>query len=97
MRYCYSQWLPSHIQRIRAHGIIIINCPFSECKGIALHDICLLLSFLGVSCEPGEVVFGCVLDWDFDKKLVLVSLNPELVGKRKDVETHKEKQKKVDS
>ncbi|KAL9983734.1 hypothetical protein ACROYT_G005955 [Oculina patagonica] len=51
----------------------------------------------GVSCEPGEVVFGCVLDWDFDKKLLLVSLNPELVAERKAVDTHKGKQKKVKS
>ena len=41
------------------------------------------------------MVFGCVLDWDFNKKLVLVSLNPELVAERKAVETHKGKQKKV--
>ena len=93
---CLVGRLRSHLQCIRAHGITV-NCPFSECKGVALHDICLLLSLLGVSCEPGEVVFGCVLDWDFDKKLVLVSLNPELVGKRKAVENHPEKQKKVDS
>nr|XP_058962333.1 protein RRP5 homolog [Pocillopora verrucosa] len=49
----------------------------------------------GVSCEPGEVVFGCVLDWDFDKKCVIVSLNPELVAERKAVETQKEKQKRL--
>lgn len=56
---------------------------------------CFLL-FKGVSCEPGEVVFGCVLDWDFDKKFVLVSLNSELVAERKAVEAHKGKQKKVE-
>ena len=56
---------------------------------------CFLL-FKGVSCERDEVVFGCVLDWDFDKKLVLVSLNPELVAERKAVEAHKGKQKKVE-
>lgn len=55
---------------------------------------CFLL-FKGVSCEPGEVVFGCVLDWDLDKKLVVVSLTPELVAERKAVEVHKGKQKKV--
>ncbi|KAJ7376225.1 hypothetical protein OS493_036048 [Desmophyllum pertusum] len=51
----------------------------------------------GVSCEPGEVVFGCVLDWNLDKKLVMVSLNPELVAERKAVESHKGKQKKLKS
>lgn len=56
---------------------------------------CFLL-FKGVSCEPGEVVFGCVLDWDFEKKFVLVSLNSELVAERKAVEAHKGKQKKVE-
>lgn len=40
-------------------------------------------------------MFGCVLDWDFDKKCVIVSLNPELVAERKAVETQKEKQKRV--
>lgn len=55
---------------------------------------CFLL-FKGVSCNPGEVVFGCVLDWDLKKKLVLVSLTPELVAERKAVEDHKGKQKKV--
>ena len=55
---------------------------------------CFLL-FTGVSCNPGEVVFGCVLDWDLGKKLVLVSLTPELVAERKAVDTHKGKQKKV--
>ena len=55
---------------------------------------CFVL-FKGVSCNPGEVVFGCVLDWDLDKKLVLVSLTPELVAERKAVEAHKGKQKKV--
>ena len=40
-------------------------------------------------------MFGCVLDWDFDKKLVVVSLIPELVAERKAVEAHKGKQKKV--
>lgn len=55
---------------------------------------CFLL-FKGVSCNPGEVVFGCVLDWDLKKKVVLVSLTPELVAERKAVEDHKGKQKKV--
>lgn len=41
------------------------------------------------------MVFGCVLDWNLDKKLVLVSLNPELVAERKTMETQKGKQKKV--
>lgn len=50
----------------------------------------------GVSCEPGEVVYGCLLDWDFDKKIVVVSLTPELVAERKAVEAHKGKQKKVE-
>jgi len=49
----------------------------------------------GVSCEPGEVVFGCVLDWDLDKKLVCFSLIPELVAQRKAVESLKAKQKKL--
>ncbi|XP_022789365.1 protein RRP5 homolog [Stylophora pistillata] len=49
----------------------------------------------GVSCEPGEVVCGCVLDWDFDKKCVIVSLNPQLVAKRKAVETQNKTQKKL--
>lgn len=40
-------------------------------------------------------MFGCVLDWDFDKKCAIVSLNPELVAERKAVETQKEKQKRV--
>ena len=62
---------------------------------LELTSSCILL-FKGVSCEPGEVVFGCVLDWDFDKKLVVVSLAPELVAERKAVEAHKRKQKKVE-
>ena len=41
-------------------------------------------------------MFGCVLDWDFDKKLVVVSLAPELVAARRAVEAHKGKQKKVE-
>lgn len=41
-------------------------------------------------------MYGCVLDWDFDKKLVVVSLTPELVAERKAVEAHKGKQKKVE-
>lgn len=41
-------------------------------------------------------MYGCVLDWDFDKKLVVVSLTPELVAERKAVEVHKGKQKKVE-
>ena len=40
-------------------------------------------------------MFGCVLDWDFDKKLVYVSLIPELVTQRKAVESQKASQKKV--
>ena len=51
--------------------------------------------FKGVSSNQGEVVFGCVLDWDLDKKLVVVSLSPELVAERKAVVAHKGKQKKV--
>ena len=53
------------------------------------------LLFKGVSCNPGEVVFGCVLDWDLDKKLVLVSLTPEIAAERKAVQDHKGRQKKV--
>ena len=49
----------------------------------------------GVSCDPGEVVFGCVLDWDFDKKVVFISLNQQLVAQRKTVNSQKVKQKKV--
>ena len=41
------------------------------------------------------MVFGCVLDWDFDKKLVHVSLNPELVAQRKAAGSQKTKEKKV--
>ena len=41
-------------------------------------------------------MYGCVLDWDFDKKLVVVSLTPELVAERKAVEARKGKQKKVE-
>ena len=59
-----------------------------------LTSSCFLL-FEGVSCEPGEIVFGCVLDWNLNKKLVVVSLTPELVAERKAVEAHKGKQKKV--
>ncbi|CAH3149742.1 unnamed protein product, partial [Porites evermanni] len=51
----------------------------------------------GVSCDPGEVVFGCVLDWDFDKKVVFISLNPQLVAQRKTVNSQKVKQKKLKS
>ena len=40
-------------------------------------------------------MFGCVLDWDLDKKYLVVSLTPELVAERKAVEAHKGKQKKV--
>ena len=40
-------------------------------------------------------MFGCVLDWDFDKKFVMVSLNPDLVTNRKAAGTQKEKQNKV--
>ena len=49
----------------------------------------------GVSCDPGEVVFGCVLDWDFDKKLVFISLNPQLVAQQKTGNSQKVKLKKV--
>ena len=37
----------------------------------------------GVSCEVGDVVFGCALDWDLDKKMVHVSLNPGFVKQQK--------------
>lgn len=55
----------------------------------------VIVVFQGVSCEPGEVVFGCVLDWDFDKKILHVSLNAELVAQRKTARSQKTKQKKV--
>lgn len=51
---------------------------------------CFLL-FKGVSCNLGEVVFGCVLDWDLKKKVVLVFLILELVVERKVVEDYKGK------
>jgi len=60
-----------------------------------MKGVCFSFLFQGVSCEPGEVVFGCVLDWNFDKKLVCVSLIPELVAQRKAAESQKAKQKKV--
>ena len=64
-------------------------------RNTVVNYILLVMYFQGVSCEPGEVVFGCVLDWDFDKKLVNVSLNPELVAQRKAAGSPKTKQKKV--
>ncbi|XP_044173478.1 protein RRP5 homolog [Acropora millepora] len=37
----------------------------------------------GVSCQPGEIVFGCVLDCDLDRELVYVSLIPDIVKQSK--------------
>ena len=52
--------------------------------------------YKGVSCQPGEIVFGCVLDCDLDKELVYVSLIPDIVKRSKAAaESGKSTQKKV--
>ena len=55
----------------------------------------LSVALKGVSCEVGEIVFGCVLDWDLDKEWVVVSLNPQMVAEKKSMESRKGKVKKV--
>ncbi|XP_015771536.1 PREDICTED: protein RRP5 homolog [Acropora digitifera] len=50
----------------------------------------------GVSCQPGEIVFGCVLDCDLDRELVYVSLIPDIVKRSKAAaESGKSTQKKL--
>ena len=52
--------------------------------------------YKGVSCQPGEIVFGCVLDCDLDRELVYVSLIPDIVKRSKAAaESGKSTQKKV--
>ena len=70
---------------------------FCVCENQAVCEF-LLFVFVhkGVSCQPGEIVFGCVLDRDLDRKLVYVSLIPDIVKWSKAAaESGKSTQKKV--
>ena len=68
------------------------------CENQAVCDLFFFFVFVykGVSCQPGEIVFGCVLDCDLDRKLVYVSLIPDIVKQSKAAaESQKSTQKKV--
>ncbi|XP_068709241.1 protein RRP5 homolog [Montipora foliosa] len=61
---------------VKPHGIILQLA--EGVQGLVSHQLAT-----GVSCEVGDVVFGCALDWDLDKKMVHVSLNPGFVKQQK--------------